>query len=85
MKFKFYNPFKAHVVELANGEFAVRKGSGFLWEYMEHTTSPYGITWWYGDEYVKLRCIVDTLEKAISLRDYVKNKVNPMKAVKIHG
>lgn len=87
MKFKFYNPFKAHVVELANGKFAVRKSSIFYWEYKEcRTSSNHDITWYDVDEYVQSWCLVNTLEKAISLRDFVKNKpVNPMKVVKIHG
>ncbi len=80
---KFYNPFKAHIVQFFNGKYAVRRWSVLGWVYKEHTT--YGndnIYWWNAMEYVKKWCMVDTLEEAKALRDKRKLKV---KTKVIHG
>lgn len=80
---KFYNPFKPHIVQFANGKHAVRRWSVLGWVYKEHTT--YGnedVYWWNAMEYVKKWCMVDTLEEAKSLREKHKIKV---KTKVIHG
>lgn len=84
---KFYNPFKAHIVQFANGKFAVRKLCVFAWEYKEHTTFEYeDVYWWNHIEYANKWCTVDTLEQAIALRDKVHiKKVKPTKVVKVYG
>jgi hypothetical protein len=81
---KFYNPFKAHIVQFSNGKYAIRRWSVLSWEYKEHTT--YGkesVYWWTAMEYVKKWCMVDTLEEAKALRD--KRKIKVKKVQVIHG
>lgn len=81
---KFYNPFKAHIVQFANDKFAVRKLSGFFWLYKENTTyKSDDIYWWYDMSSVIKWCMVDTLEEAKALRE--KQKINPRKTRVIHG
>ena len=81
---KLYNPFKAHVIELASGKFVVRRRTLIGWEYKEHTTrKDEKIYWWFLPEFAESHCAVGTLEEAIRLRDKVK--ISPMKAVKVHG
>jgi hypothetical protein len=84
---KLFNPFKAHIVQFANGKFAVRKWSIFMWEYKEHTTfAKDDIYWWNTMEYVKRWCMVDTLEQAQALRDKVHFKgPKEMKVAKVYG
>lgn len=81
---KFYNPFKAHIVQFDDGKFAVRRWSVLAWEYKEYIT--YGndaIYWWNAMEYVKKWCMVDTLEQAKALRE--KCKIEAKKVQVIHG
>ncbi len=81
---KFYNPFKAHIVELANAKFVVRRWNIVAWEYKEHTTYQNDdIHWWHLLEYACKYCMVDSLDQAIALRD--KTKSNPLKVVKVYG
>ena len=81
---KFYNPFKAHIVQFANGEFAVRRWSVLAWEYKEHITfANDDIYWWNTMEYAKKWCMVNTLEQAKALRD--KGKIKAEKVQVIHG
>ena len=83
---KFYNPFKAHIVELNNAKFAVRRW-WFGWEYKEHTTfSNDNVYWWKWIEHTHRWCCVDTHEQAVALRDKVHvKKVKPMKVAKVYG
>jgi hypothetical protein len=83
---KFYNPFKAHIVQFDNGKYAVRRWC-VAWEYKEHITlSNEDIYWWNTMEYAKRWCMVDTLEQAQALRDKVHvKKSNANKVVKVHG
>jgi hypothetical protein len=81
---KFYNPFKAHIVQFADGKFAVRKWFLIAWEYKEHVTfANDDIYWWNSMEHVKKWCVVDTLEQAKALRD--KYKIKSEKVKVIHG
>jgi hypothetical protein len=83
---KLYNPFKAHIVELANGKFIVRRITYIGWEYKERTTFKNDdVYWWYILDFAKQHCCVDTYEQAVALRDKVHVKYDPMKAVKVHG
>jgi hypothetical protein len=86
---KFYNPFKAHIVEFANAKFAVRRLAlvGFYWEYKENITfSSEDVYWWNWIEHTHRWCCVDTYEQAIALRDKVHIKqVKPTKVAKVHG
>ncbi len=81
---KFYNPFKPHIVQFADGKFAVRRWSIFVWEYKERIAfrkdSAY---WWNAMEYVRKCCCVDTHEEAVILRD--KQIIKPNKVVKVYG
>ena len=82
---KFYNPFKAHIVQFANGKFAVRKWNVIAWEYKERAefNNDSDEYWWNLLEYANKYCTVGTLQEAIHLREYVKS--NPLKAVKVYG
>jgi hypothetical protein len=84
---KFYNPFKAHIVQFANGKFAVRRWNIFMWEYKEHTTfSKDDVYWWNTIGVTHNWCCVDTYEQAVALRDKVHIKApKPMKVAKVHG
>lgn len=86
-KFKFYNPFKPHVVQFANGKFAVRKLSILMWEYKEHTTyARNDVYWWHSINDSFNWVCVDTYEQAAVLRDKVHVKSPPpLKVVKVHG
>ena len=81
---KFYNPFKAHIVQFSNGKYAVRRWNFLAWEYKEKWTNPnVDVCWWNPIEFVMKWCMVDTYEQAVDLRD----KVHPYgnKVVKVHG
>ncbi len=88
---KFYNPFKAHIVEFADGTFAVRKRGwlGFVWMFKDRNgwsmTSTSEIQWWLED-HVK-HCKVRTYDEAVNVMEMSKQpKVNPHKVVKVyHG
>lgn len=84
---KFYNPFKAHIVQFANGKFAVRRLRFSGWECKEHTTfSSEDVYWWGWLEHTHRWCCVDTHEQAAILRDKVHiKKPEPTKVVKVHG
>ena len=86
---KFYNPFKPHIVEFADGTFAVRKRGwlGFMWTYKDRmgwcSSSDSNIQWWLTD-YLK-HCKVNTFEQAVEVMS-IKKKINPDKVVRvIHG
>lgn len=82
---KFYNPFKSHIVQFANGKFAVRKWRG-SWVYKEtHTFKTDEVFWWYLPENALKFCMVDTLEQAIALRDSVHVKYDARKVVRVYG
>jgi hypothetical protein len=86
---KFYNPFKAHIVEFADGTFAVRKRGwfGFVWTYKDRAgwchSATSNIQWWL-DDYLN-HCKVRTHEEALDVMEMSKKpKVNPDKVVKVH-
>lgn len=84
---KFYNPFKAHIVEFTNGKYAVRRWR-LAWEYKERLIfGDDDFYWWYSMENVKNWCMVDTLEQAAVLRDKVHVKSSPptTKVLKVYG
>jgi hypothetical protein len=68
---KFYNIFKPHIVEFADGTFAVRKRGwlGFMWTYKDcngwRYSSTSNIQWWL-DDYLK-HCKVKTYEAAVQV------------------
>ena len=68
---KFYNPFKPHIVEHANGKFAVRKRCFWGWEYKDKkgfvSTYNNDIAWWRLDS-IKY-CYVDSYDAAIKVMD----------------
>ena len=81
---KFYNPFKPHIVQFADGKFAVRRWSVFLWEYKEHSAFRSDAAyWWNTAECVRKWCCVDTHEEAAILRD--KDRIKTNKVVKVYG
>lgn len=84
---KLYNPFKPHIVELANGKFIVRRRNILAWEYKEnHTLPSVDVYWWNFIEDAQRWCCVDTYEQAVALRDRVHIKeVEPTKVVQVHG
>lgn len=84
---KLYNPFKAHIVELNNGKFVVRRRSVFSWEYKERNTfSTEDVYWWNFIEDSHRWCGVDTYEQAVALRDKVHIKgPKPTKVAKVYG
>ncbi len=83
---KFYNPFKAHIVELANGKFVVRRWNLIAWEYKENITFQNDdIHWWHMIEYAEKFCTVDTFEEAIALLEKKHVKYVPTKVVKVYG
>lgn len=84
---KLYNPFKAHIVQFANGKFAVRRWNMIAWEYKETITSPKeDVYWWNHIEYTEKWCCVDTYEQAVALRDRVHVKEpKAMKVAKVYG
>ena len=86
---KFYNPFKAHIVEFADGTFAVRKRGwcGLIWVYKDSHGWRYSenseIQWWSAT-YLR-HCKVETYETA--LRVLVLRKPSgqhPNKVVQVH-
>lgn len=81
---KLYNPFKAHIVQFADGKFAVRRWSVLAWEYKERIVFNNDVAyWWNTMEYVRKWCCVDTHEQAAILRD--KQFIKPNKVVKVYG
>jgi hypothetical protein len=81
---KLYNPFKPHIVELSNGNFAVRQLGSHGWSYME-SRRPYDY-WWCSFEF-KHHFEVTTLERAQELLGVAHelNKPPPkLKVVKVH-
>lgn len=83
---KFYNPFKPHIVQFADGKFAVRRWSILAWEYKEHTTfSKDDVYWWNWIEFTQNWCHVETYEQAVALRDKVHvKKPKATEVVKVH-
>lgn len=82
---KIYNPFKAHIVQFANGKFAVRKWKA-LWVYKEtETFRNEEIFWWNSLENAHKFCTVDTFEQAVALRDKVQIKYDPKKVVEVYA
>lgn len=71
---KLYNPFKAHIVQSADGRYAVRRHCLIGWEYKDNGKVSCSTAWWYVLEYAKKWCFVDTLEEAIALRDKLKKE-----------
>jgi hypothetical protein len=83
---KFYNPFKPHIVQFADGKFAVRRRCFIGWEYKERVTfKNEDVYWWYLTEYAKRHCTVDTYEEAVALRDKVHVKFDPEKVVRVYA
>ena len=85
--FKFYNPFKPHVVQFSNGKYDVRRWSILMWEYKDHTTlAKEDVYWWSNIDFTFNWCCVDTYEQAAVLRDKVHVKApRLMKVEKVHG
>lgn len=65
---KFYNPLKAHIVELDTGHFAVRRFSlGSLdWRYYDNQRYGNDTHWWYRPKKLEYFA-VDSLEHAQAL------------------
>jgi hypothetical protein len=84
---KLYNPFKAHIVQFADGKFAVRRWNLLAWEYKENITfSIDDLYWWNNIHLTPNWCCVDTYEQAVSLRDKVHvKKPKPMQVEKVYG
>lgn len=61
-----YNPFKAHLAQLHNGKYVVRKSALFFWVYLDSTKilSEDPNFWWSSKNYVKTYCICDTIQEA---------------------
>ena len=82
---KFYNPFKAHIVQFANGKFAVRKWVT-CWVYKEtNSFRSDEIYWWHHLQNIPKFCVVDSFEEAVVLLDKKQDKVNPTKVVKVYA
>ena len=86
---KFYNPFKPHIVEFADGNFAVRKRGwcGLLWVYKDckgwSVSGRSDIQWWL-EEHIQ-HCKVRTYAEAMEVMEMRKKpKVNPNKVMKVH-
>jgi hypothetical protein len=80
--FKFYNPFKPHIVSCGD-KYLVRRLDFFLWSYKETLTfrneEPH---WWSMWVYVNKHCMCDSLAQAIALRAKVDpNKKPKMKVI----
>lgn len=84
---KLYNPFKAHIIELANGKFIVRRLNLMGWKHKEHTTlSHEDVYWWNYINHSYMWCCVNTYDEAIILRDKVHIKEpKPTKVVRVYG
>ena len=81
---KLYNPFRPHIVELSNGNFAVRQLKSYGWRYME-SRRPHDY-WWCSLEF-KHHFEVTTLERAQELLGITRefNKPPPkLKVIKVH-
>lgn len=73
---KLYNPFKAHIVEFANGTFAIRRLGFMGFEYADKIDN----YWWYQ------KSNLSKYSTFISLSDATDqmHKIT-MKVVKVHG
>lgn len=86
---KFYNPFKPHIVEFADGTFAVRKRGwlGLLWIYKDCMGWSYSTTsniQWWTNNYLR-HCKVKTYDEAVKVMS-IRKKTNPDNVVRvIHG
>jgi len=85
---KFYNPFKAHIVQFGD-KYLIRRWNILVWEYKETMTfrddEPH---WWFDWEYIVKHCLCDSLAQAIALRDkvWIDSKKKPKIKMKvIHG
>ena len=62
MKFKFYNPFKPHIVETEDGKFAIREFSllGLGWDFWDRQDKYK----WSLKRHIKYWCLFNTLDEA---------------------
>ena len=83
---KFYNPFKAHIVQFEN-KYLVRRFNCMIWEYKEiNTLRDEKPNWWYLWENALRYCSSDSYQEAVKVKDKVW--VNPNKTPKlkvVHG
>ena len=81
---KFYNPFKPHIVQFANGKFAVRKWR-VLWLYKENYTFSFDeVFWWNTEENVQKFCTVNTYGEAFTLLKKKHVKDDPTKVINVY-
>ena len=68
---KFYNPFKPHIVEHANGKFAVRRRCFWGWEYKDRknwvSSCSKDIAWWSLGNID--HCYVNSYDEAVKVMD----------------
>ena len=85
---KFYNPFKAHIVQCGD-KYLVRRWYLITWEYKETVSFKYDEPfWWSSREYAMKYCFCNSLAEAVALRDkvWVDPKKTPKDKMKvIHG
>lgn len=78
MKFfkRFYNPFKPHIVQFSNDEYAIRRWL-LGWEYLDTDITGSYTGYWWGFEHQALKyCTFTSLDKAREhLENYIKPKV----------
>ena len=68
-----YNPFKPHIVQLYNGNYAVRMLASFRWEYYD-TEEEF---WWYIPKHVLQRASFPNLVQATTrLNECIRNIYN---------
>lgn len=68
---KFYNPFKAHIIELANNTFYVRRLFVIGWQYFDRTDT----YWWESKNNHNVCSALETAQEALNRikhRDVVK-------------
>ncbi|ASJ79230.1 hypothetical protein P26059A_0078 [Curvibacter phage P26059A] len=78
MKFfkRFYNPFKPHIVQFSNDEYAIRRWA-LGWEYLDTDIRGSYAGYWWGGEFRALKyCSFTKLDSAKAhLENYLKPKV----------
>jgi len=85
MKREFFNPFKPHIVEFANGKFAVRKLTMSGWKFYDSQRVKEDDYWWWDNVHNKW-FQVDTKEMAQSLLEIISLRatISSKKITKVH-
>lgn len=77
-----FNPFKAHIIEVEGGKYAVRRLNPIVgWTYYDNEKLGKDNHWWFGKEYSRW-FLLNTLDEAKVILHSLK-KAPALKAIKV--